>query len=32
MSEGSFNVRLNIPAEGARKCLHICVLNQGAEN
>ena len=32
MGESNLNVRLSIPTEGARKGLHICVLNEGAEN
>ena len=32
MNESNVNVRLNIPTEYARKRLHICVLNEGAEN
>ena len=32
MSERNLNVRLNIPTERALKGLHICVLNEGAEN
>jgi len=32
MGERNFNVRLNIPTEGASKGLHVCVLNESAEN
>ena len=32
MSQGSFNVSMNISTEGARKGLHIGVLNEGAED